>query len=112
MRLEKEYRYIYGVWQYVERILGELDARLEKIEESGSESDKLVRTYYATLPKAVISADVIYEKKNLPLLSRGFGKIAFTDVRIDVLSNSSEIEKEIIEYFSKRLALYTLRGAG
>lgn len=112
MRLEKEYRYIYGVWQYIEMILDELHAHLEETRESGSESDKLVRIYEGKLHNATIRAEVVYEKKNVPLVSKGFGRIAFTNVKIDVSSDSSEIENEIIEYFSKRLTLYTLRGAG
>nr|MDO8079438.1 hypothetical protein [Candidatus Freyarchaeota archaeon] len=112
MRLEKEYRYIYGVWQYVEMILGELGASLEEVRESGSEDDKLVKIYEAKLSEATIRAEVVYEKKHVPIISKGFGKIAFTTVKIDATSDSPERENEIIDYFSKRLSLYTMRAAG
>lgn len=112
MRLEKEYRYIYGVWEYVEMILRELDASLVEFKESGSKDEKLVKMYEAQLDDATIRVEVTYEKKQVPIISKGFGKIAFTDVKIDVNANSSERENEIINYFSKRLSLYTLRSAG
>jgi hypothetical protein len=112
MKLEKEYRYIYGVWQYVEMILHELNARIEDVKVSGSENDKLVRTYDAKLPNAVIKAEVVYERKSIHLLSNGFGKIAHTNVRIEASSDSSDVEEKVIQYFSDRLTLYTLRGAG
>jgi hypothetical protein len=112
MRLEKEYRYIYGVWQYVEMILGELGAKLEEVKESGSESDKLVKIYEAKLDDATIRVDVTYGKRQVPIISKGFGKIAFTDVKIDVTAKSPKRESEILNYFSKRLSLYTLRSAG
>lgn len=112
MRLEKEYRYIYGVWQYMEMILGELGANLEEIRESGSESDKLVKIYEAKLPDCAIRIELIYERKQVPIISKGFGKVAFTNVKIDVTANSIERENEIIDYFSRRLSLYTLRSAG
>jgi hypothetical protein len=112
MRLEKEYRYIYGVWQYVEMILGELGASLEEVRESGSDKDKLVKIYEAKLNDAAIKAEVIYERKQVPIISKGFGKVAFTNVKIDVTANSPEKENEVIDYFSKRLSLYTLRSAG
>jgi hypothetical protein len=112
MKLEREYRWIYGVWQYVERILGELGASLDEVRESGSEHDKLVKIYEAKLSDAAIRAEVDYEKKDVSLISPRVGKIAFTNVIIDVTSDSPERENEIIDYFSKRLALYTLRGAG
>lgn len=112
MRLEKEYRYIYGVWQYVEMILGELGASLVEVRESGSKDEKLVKMYEAKLDDAAIRVEVTYEKKHVPIISRGFGKIAFTNIKIDVNANSSEKEKEIVDYFSNRLSLYTLRSAG
>ncbi|WXG39367.1 MAG: hypothetical protein WED07_00795 [Candidatus Freyarchaeum deiterrae] len=112
MRLEKEYRYIYGVWQYVEMILGELGASIKDVKESGSEDSKLVKNYEAKLSDAVITAEVVYEKMQVPVISKGFGKIAFTTVKIDVKADSPERENEIIDYFSKRLKLYTLRAAG
>ncbi|MEM3587997.1 MAG: hypothetical protein QXO71_11850 [Candidatus Jordarchaeaceae archaeon] len=112
MRLEKEYRYIYGIWQYVEMILDELGASTEKIGEFGSESGKLVKNYESKLNDAIIIVEVTYEKKHVPVISNSFGKIAFTSVKIDVNANSSEREKEILDYFLKRLNLYTLRSAG
>ncbi|MEM2144689.1 MAG: hypothetical protein QW279_04975 [Candidatus Jordarchaeaceae archaeon] len=112
MRLEKEYRYIYGVWQYVEMILGELGASLVEVNELGSQDEKLVKMYEAKLGDATIRVEVTYEKKQVPIISKGFGKIAFTNVKIDVNASSSERENEILDYFSKRLGLYTLRSAG
>lgn len=112
MKLEKEYRYIYGVWQYVERILNELDADLKEINESGSDKDKLVKIYSAKLPDADISAEVVYERKHYPPFPKNFKKLAITTVKIDVNSENPKKEKEIIDYFSNRLKLYTLRSAG
>ena len=112
MRLVKEYRYIYGVWQYVEKILRELDANLKGVKESGSEEHKLVKIYEAKLPDADIRAEVVYERKHYPPFPPHFKKLAITTVKIDVKSGNSEREKEIIDYFSNRLKLYTLRAAG
>ncbi len=112
MRFEKEYRFIYGVWEYVERILDELKATREEVNESGSEDDKLVKIYEAKLPDASIRAEVVYEKKYFPPLSKHLNKISFTTVKIDITSTSPEREKEILDYFTERLSLYTLRAAG
>ncbi|MFB0563480.1 MAG: hypothetical protein ACETWM_19955 [Candidatus Lokiarchaeia archaeon] len=112
MRLEKEYRLIYGVWQYVEMILSELGAGIEEVKESGSDEDKLVKIYEAKTPDADISAEVVYERKHFPPFPKYFKKLAITNVRIDVSSSNPEKEKEIIDYFSNRLKIYTLRSPG
>ncbi|MGQ9721318.1 MAG: hypothetical protein ACUVXA_08355 [Candidatus Jordarchaeum sp.] len=112
MRLEKEYRYIYGVWQYVEMILNELGASNLEVKESGSEKDKLHKVYEAKLPDANIKAEVIYEKKHYPPFPKYFKKLAITTVAVDITSKNSEKEREYFDYFSNRLKLYTLRAAG
>ncbi len=112
MRLEKEYRLIYGIWQYVEMILHELGATLEEVRESGSEESRMVKIYEARLPDATLRAEVLYERKHLPPFPKYFKKLAATNVKIDVTAGSTEREREIIDYISRRLGHYTLRSAG
>ncbi|MEX2724838.1 MAG: hypothetical protein Q6367_013185 [Candidatus Freyarchaeota archaeon] len=112
MRLMKEYRYIYGVWLYVEMILNELGAKIESFNETGSEKSKLVKTYEAKLKDALIRAEVVYERRHFPPFPKHFDKLAITTVTIDVNSDNPEREKEIFDYVSTRLKLYTMRAAG
>lgn len=112
MKLEKEYRLIYGAWQYIEKIFNELGATYEIIEKSGSEDSKLVLIYEAKLSNTMIRAEVIYEKKPIPPFPKYITKASITNIQIEVNSSDQVKEKEIFVLISDRLKLYTMRAGG
>jgi len=105
MIFKKEYRYVYGVWGYFEDILKELNADIKK-EEKGD-----LREYRAEVDNVTIVGRIKYEKREIPILSRAFGKIPITRVEIEVNERGVDTpkSKKIYETIVKKLHLMTLR---
>ena len=105
MIFKKEYRYVYGVWGYFEDILKELNADIKKEVKSD------LREYRAEVDNVTIVGRIKYEKEEIPILSRAFGKIPITRVEIEVNERGVDTpkSKEIYEAIVKKLHLMTMR---